>query len=58
MLPLKVFGDAAGEGQALHWRAALVGREVFAQQPVFVDGESDHEQVEDAERAIRPMSWV
>ena len=48
--PLQGFGDAAGEGQALHCCARLVGREVFAKQAVFVDREIDHEQVEDAEQ--------
>jgi hypothetical protein len=44
--PLELFGDAAGKGQALHWRAALMGREVFAKQSVFVNGKIDHEKVE------------
>ena len=48
---LEVVGNTAVEGQPLHWAAAaLVGRKVFAKQPVFVDREIDHEQVEDAEQ--------
>src|SRR5690242_15054933 len=56
--PAQAFGDAAGEGQALHRAAALVGRKVLPQQSVFVDGKSDHEQVEDAQGDERDLVRV